>query len=310
MSDTTNETSGKAKVFGLEVDAVRPSSSGYLMIAPDDVGLGQNGRWLDHPEELIEQMYRSFVDDGQLQPVTVRRIGSRVELVMGYRRLKAALLYNTRHADNPIRLKCQIVTCNAEEALRRNIAENRVRSETSAVDDAHNQRRLREDHGWTDKKIAEFYGYSVSYVNKLKVIPGLARAVQHAVHEKQLSIDNAAALADMSEPEQVAMLDTTPQDAPVSVPADEGKSTGPSAPTATLNAKITKKRRAKKIAKGGAVARSMREVREFLDGLTGPAEVAGMKEFAEHMLWFVQGKITDTKMADYLHTVFPQPATE
>jgi ParB-like chromosome segregation protein Spo0J len=54
-----------------------------------------------------------------------------------------------------MKLKAKVVIVNDEEAFRRDVVENRERAETSPVDDAHNQRRLREDFGWTGR-IAEF----------------------------------------------------------------------------------------------------------------------------------------------------------
>ena len=91
------------------------------------------------------------------KPVQVRKVAdNRVQLVLGYRRHRAALLYNLRHPDNPMKLKCVVVTVNDEEAFRRNIVENKQRAETTPIDDAFNQRRLREEFGWTDARIAEF----------------------------------------------------------------------------------------------------------------------------------------------------------
>jgi ParB/RepB/Spo0J family partition protein len=295
-------TAPKKKVFGLEIDAVRPSSSGDLLIAPEDIQLGHNGRWQSHPPEKVEEMYRSFVDEKQLQAITVRRVGTKVQLVMGYRRLLGGLLYNERHPDDPMRMKCTVVTCNEEEALRRNVAENRVRSETSPVDDAHNQRRFREDYGWTEKKIAEFYGQSTTHVAKLAKIPALAFDVQMKVHNRELSIDNAVALAALPEDEQRKMLETAPP-----VPAVEGASTGP---TATTNSTVTKKVRAKKIADGGKLARSLSEVREFVESLSGPGESQALKDFSQNMLWFIQGKLSDDKMEDYLRGAFPRTEAE
>ena len=147
-----NKTAKKDQL-GLDADFKRNSE---FLINPDQIELGKNGRWQPHSEADVEEMYRSFVTEGQLQSVQVRNIpGNKVELVLGYRRLLAARLFNQRHPDKPMLLRARRVTCNEEEALRRNVAENRIRSGTSAIDDAFNQRRFREDFGWPEQKIAE-----------------------------------------------------------------------------------------------------------------------------------------------------------
>src|SRR5271165_6760919 len=154
-----------------------------------------NGRWQPHADDAIEQMAKSFESEGQLQAIQVRRVhDNKVQLVLGYRRYNAARLYNERHADNPMQLKCKVVIVNDEEAFRRNIVENHERAETSPVDDAHNQRRLREGFGWTDTKIAEFYHVTPPYVGVLKKLLTLPNDVQTLVHARKLSVQAATGL--------------------------------------------------------------------------------------------------------------------
>src|SRR5271165_1247268 len=183
-----------------------------FLIDPQEILLDDalNGRWQPHDDQAIEQMVKSFEDEGQLQAVQVRRVhDNKVQLVLGYRRYNAAKLYNERHPDQPMKLKCKVVIVNDEEAFRRNIVENRERAECSPVDDAHNQRRLREGFGWTDTKIAEFYHVSPPYVGVLKKMLTLPNDVQKLVHERQLSVQAATGLADLPAEEQKQILATT-----------------------------------------------------------------------------------------------------
>ena len=233
-------------------------------------------------------MVQSFQEEGQLQAVQVRRVhDNKVQLVLGYRRYNAAKLYNERHADSPMKLKCKVVIVNDEEAFRRNIVENRERAECSPVDDAHNQRRLREGFGWADTKIAEFYHVSPHYVGVLKKLLALPNDVQKLVHERRLSVQAATGLADL--------------------PADERKQILTAGRTEGLTSQnVVKQVRDKKIDKGKGQSRSLAEVRAFLEGLTGPAEAAPLKEFAEDFLKFVQGKIKDETMEQRLRKLLAQ----
>src|ERR1700676_4542922 len=127
-----------------------------FLIDPQEILVDEalNGRWRPHDDEAVDQMVKSFEAEGQLQAVQVRRVhDNKVQLVLGYRRYNAARLYNERHPDQPMKVRCKVVIVNDEEASRRNVVENRERAETTPVDDAHNQRRLREGFGWTDGRI-------------------------------------------------------------------------------------------------------------------------------------------------------------
>ena len=251
-----------------------------------------NGRWTTHDAEAVEDMAKSFEAEGQLQPVQVRKVAdNRVQLVLGYRRHRAALLYNQRHADSPMKLKCVVVTVNDEEAFRRNIVENKQRAETTPIDDAFNQRRLREEFGWTDTRIGEFYGMTSSYVGLLKKLLILPTDAQLHVHKRELAVQAAAALADLPAGEQKQAL--------------AGRQPGES-----LSKSVVKQVREKKIARGGKQSRSLAEVRSFLEGLTGPAERPQVKDLCEMLLEYIQGRIADDTMTQRLSALFPERKQE
>ena len=313
--------------MAMKINAGEVGRADYFFIDPDQIVVDEklNGRWTPHDQESIASMAKSFEEDGgQLQPVQVRRIAdNRVQLVLGYRRYNAALLYNKQHPDNPMKLKAIVVQINDEEALRRNIIENRERKETTPVDDAYSQRRLREDYGWNDTKIAEFYRMSPPYVGILKKLLTLPTKVQRLVHGKELSVQAATSLADLPPDEQAQVLaglmpgateqptaqentvaeqPPTPSigaEQPAPVPQVEAKQE-------TLSQAVTRKVRESKVAKGGKQARSLKEVRAFFEELTGPAEKPGVKRLAELLLKFIQGHMVDRTMRQKVDALFPE----
>ena len=268
-----------------------------FLIAPENLVVveSQNTRWQPHDDAEIAALARSFEQDGQLQPVVVRRIAdNRVQLVAGYRRFHAAQQYNQLHPDSPMKLKCVVSMMNEEEALRRSIVENRERAQTTAMDDAHNQRRLREECGWTDTKISEFYKVSPPYVGTLKKLLLLPTNIQMMVHTRQISVQAAVAMTDLSPEEQKAVLaPETP--APTTTSEVPAPATA-SAPAPVTSAEIIKRTREKKIQQGGKQARTLKELRGFLEGFTGPAESSNLKAFAETFLKFIQGHYADATM--------------
>jgi ParB/RepB/Spo0J family partition protein len=259
-----------------------------------------NGRWKPHDDEAVEVLARSIGDEGQLQAVQVRRIdGNRVQLVLGYRRHAAVKLHNYHNPENQIKLRCKVVVISPEEAFRRNIVENRQRSDCTPIDDAHNQRRLREVHGWQDVKIAEFYGMTPSYVSRLRKLLSLPDKVQDAVHGKSLSVDAALALADLPQKDREEVLAT---DLNGHVTTEEAPAVEPPVKTSQ---EIVAAVRDKKIDQGTGKGqpRTLKEVRAFLEGLTGPAEPKAVKDLAEAFLKFLQGKIKDAAMEKHFRKI-------
>src|SRR5439155_16635218 len=114
--------------------------------------------------------------------------------------------------ENPIKLQCKVVDCNPEEAFIRNIVENNERAETTPVDDAHNQRRLREEFGWSEQRIAEFYKRSVAYISQLRRTLQLPQPIQQAVARGDMAISAALDLVELPEPaRQQAVAEATDQ---------------------------------------------------------------------------------------------------
>jgi len=287
------QTPVKKDHINLDVDFTRQNE---FLIAPEDIILGKNGRWQPHPEtgpDSVEEMYESFRDEKrQLQAVEVRRVaGNKVELVLGYRRLLGARLFNKLHPEAPMKLRAKVVTCNDEEALRRNVVENRVRSWTSPVDDAHNQRTFREEHGWDNERIAAFYKMSVKQVEKLEKIPGLPFDIQMKIHRKELAVDAALDLTALPSGEQKEVIESIKQE-------------GGEVTTET----VRKKTRVKKIEAGGAEPRTIKEIKEFLTSLSGPEESKDLRLWCERMLWFIQGKVKDEDMMAFLRSIMPGEA--
>lgn len=269
-----------------KINAGDVGRSDLYFITPTEITVDEsvNGRWMPHDEASVAELVSSYETVGQLQPVQIRKIAdNKVSLVMGYRRWKAAVKFNELHPDKPMKLKCVLSSLNAEEALVRNIAENRERKETTCVDDAYNMRRLREEYGWADSKIAEFYKVTAPYVSQLKKLLTLSLDLQRKVHNKALSLESALALADLTEEEQAEAL--------AEASAEGGSSTK----------NVKKAVRKKKVKKGQKQARSLSEVREYLEGLTGPADAC--KPLAELFLSFIGGSITDDDMTTALNGI-------
>jgi ParB-like chromosome segregation protein Spo0J len=190
-----------------------------------------------------------------------------------------------------VKLQCKVVDCNPEEAFVRNIVENNERAATTPVDDAHNQRRLREEFGWTEQRIADFYKRSVAYISQLRKTLQLPQPIQQAVAGGKLAVSAAIDLVELPEAaRQQAVAEATDR------------------ATGKVDSEVIRKKvRDRKIESGQAKARTLKEVRTFFEEQHGPGPI---RELAESILDFLAGKITDSQMRHALENVCQFPACE
>ncbi len=192
--------------MALELNAGKVTRRDLFWIEPEQIIVLEDLRGRHKPpgEEAIVEMAMSLFDYGQQQPVACRRVeGNRVRLHAGFTRAAAARLIRTGFTGtdgverrNPeFRLQCVIQECSDNEAFQRNVVENAHRNNTSSIDDAHNQRRLRDQCGMEDAAIARLYRYGDgSKVGRLRELLDLSENVQDLIHSGAMPIDAALAL--------------------------------------------------------------------------------------------------------------------
>lgn len=94
-------------------------------------------------------------------------------------------------------LKVTHVNCNDQQAFQRNLIENLERKDTSAIDNAHNQEKLRRDYGYSDADISRLYHYTnQGRVARLKRLLQLPDDIQLMVHTGNLPTVAALDLLD------------------------------------------------------------------------------------------------------------------
>ncbi len=274
--------------MAMQLNAGEIGRADLFSILPENIVVNEadNGRAVPHSPEEIEALATSILTYGQQQPVVVRRIeDKKVALVSGYGRYRAVGHINSiLRPDLPVKLQCKVVDCNPEEAFIRNIVENNERAATTPVDDAHNQRRLREEFGWTDQRIADFYKRSVAYISQLRKTLVLPTEIQQGVAQGNIPLAAALDLAALPAQEQKEAV---------------AEATNPE--TGKVVAETVRKRvRGKKIEAGGGKGRSIKEVRTYFEELTGPGEAEGIRGLSEKLVLFLSGKITDKQMTNAL----------
>lgn len=144
--------------------------------------------------ELVE----SVKIHGILQPLLVREVGSKFELIAGERRLRAAIA-----ADLP-EVPVIILDIDDREALEIALIENIQRSDLTALEEATGFQRLIEDHGHTQEDVAQAVGKSRSHVaNTLRLLSLPDKAREH-LEAGRLTAGHARALLVSGDADRLA----------------------------------------------------------------------------------------------------------
>ena len=184
------------------------------------------GRCTPPCEESVKDLAVSMLDYGQLQPVVARRVENhRLLLTAGFTRNAAARLIRTGfshvdeagqsqdYKDEEFRLKVTVSDCNDEEAFVRNVVENAHRKQTSPMDDAINQDKMRDRYGMTDVEIAKVYGWKSSVkVGRLHKLLQLEKDERALVHDGKMGVQGAIDLLDLPADQRKAAVEAATND--------------------------------------------------------------------------------------------------
>lgn len=147
-------------------------------------------------EAALTELSHSIKEFGVLQPIVVRPQGSGFELVMGERRLRAAIAagLNTIPA---------IVRETADEAMLRDaLLENIHRAQLNPLEEAAAYQQLLQEFGVTHEELASKIGRSRSQVSNTIRLMNLSVPVQRRVAAGVLSAGHARALLGLEDRDQ------------------------------------------------------------------------------------------------------------
>jgi ParB family chromosome partitioning protein len=147
-------------------------------------------------EDALAELAHSIKEFGVLQPIVVRAQGDSFELVMGERRLRAAVLAGL--AKIPA-----IVRDTADDAMLRDaLLENIHRAQLNPLEEAAAYQQLLEEFGVTHEELASRIGRSRSQVSNTIRLMNLPVAVQRRVAAGVLSAGHARALLGLANQDQ------------------------------------------------------------------------------------------------------------
>ncbi len=143
-------------------------------------------------EEALAELSESIRRHGILQPLSVRRVGNRYELIAGERRLRAAELAGLHE------IPCIVMNMDDKESSMTALVENLQRQDLDYIELAQGISRMMSDFSMSQEQAAQLLGKSQSAVaNKLRLLRHSPQVLER-LRETGLTERHARALLKLS----------------------------------------------------------------------------------------------------------------
>jgi len=150
----------------------------------------------DFGREALQELIDSIRQHGIIQPLIVRQVGARFELIAGERRWRAAQEIGLTEAPAIIR------SANDLEVLELSLIENLQRADLNAIEEAQGYSRLANEFGMRQEDIALKVGRSRAAVANALRLLDLHPQVQIWLAQNLLSVGHAKVLLALKAPEE------------------------------------------------------------------------------------------------------------
>ena len=140
------------------------------------------------PEETLTGLAESIRSSGVLQPILVRRVDGKYQLIAGERRLRAARMAGLQAVPAVIR------DLGDRETLELAVTENVMREDLNPIEVAHAYDSLQERFQLSHEEIAARIGINRSTVSNTLRLLGLPEQIQNMVANGDVSAGHARAL--------------------------------------------------------------------------------------------------------------------
>ncbi len=155
---------------------------------------------LTFDEKALQELADSIKVHGVIQPLVLRKVGNKYEIIAGERRYKASCMAGLKKVPAVVREMTDNES--AEVAL----IENVQRKNLSSIEEAQSYKNLLARGYTTQEKLAQKLGVSQSTIaNKLRLL-NLCDEVQNALLNEQISERHARSLLQLTNPDDQKMM--------------------------------------------------------------------------------------------------------
>ncbi|MDP2038210.1 MAG: ParB/RepB/Spo0J family partition protein [Ignavibacteria bacterium] len=152
----------------------------------------------------LEELKKSILENGLIQPVTVRRAqGNSYELISGERRLRSCKEIGIRE------IPAYIIKVDTKEAmLELSLIENIQREKLNAIEIANAYKRLMDECNLTQEEIADKVGKDRTTVTNFIRLLKLPQRIQQSLAKDEITTGHARALINLTnEIQQIELLE-------------------------------------------------------------------------------------------------------
>ena len=147
-------------------------------------------------ERPLKELAVSIKEHGVIQPIIVRKVNDKYEIIAGERRYKASALAGLTKIPAIIR------DLDDKESSKVALLENLQRKNLNAIEEAKTYQKILEIDEMTQEELAKTMGKSQSAVaNKLRLL-SLPDEIQYALMKDKISERHARALLNIEDPEK------------------------------------------------------------------------------------------------------------
>ena len=145
--------------------------------------------------EALNELANSIKEHGIIQPLVVRRIQDKFEIIAGERRYKAATLVGMK------KVPCIVMNLNDNESAEVAVIENIQRKEMTSLEEAKSFKKILDKGYLTQDELAKRMGKSQSSIaNKLRLL-NLDELVQDAILNGKISERHARSILKLDNKE-------------------------------------------------------------------------------------------------------------
>ncbi|MEK6323302.1 MAG: ParB/RepB/Spo0J family partition protein [Acidobacteriota bacterium] len=151
-------------------------------------------------ESTLEELAQSIRNNGIIQPLVVRPIGDRFQIIAGERRWRAAQRAGLHT------VPCIVKEVSEENVLELSLIENIQREELNPIEEANAYKKLSERRDLTQEELAQRVGKTRSSITNALRLLKLPPEIQKLVEDEKLSMGHARALLSIDSVEEQISL--------------------------------------------------------------------------------------------------------
>jgi ParB family chromosome partitioning protein len=147
-------------------------------------------------EEALDELARSIRSSGIVQPLVVRKIAGRYQLIAGERRWRAAQRAGLNRVPVVVRDVAE------EMALEMTLVENLQREDLNPIEQAHAFQRLIDEFHLTQEQVADRTGKDRATIANAVRLLKLEESIQELLEEGQITAGHARALLSITDSQE------------------------------------------------------------------------------------------------------------